>query len=239
MSKSTSILRQRFDRIAGSKPVLVVGTLAIVWLAGGLFGVPALLKWQLPQQVQRQLGATLTLGDVYFNPLTLTLEVNDLSLHTVREGTLLSAGKLRADLEMSGLFRRAWTFADIQLEQPMLRIEYDRNGALNLQPLLSALQKNPSPPEQPPPSMLLQRVSIRNGRVDVVDQRLQQPLIARISPITLDASDIATLPSASGKWMLAARSEAGEMLRASGSLGLQPFALRSTLDLSGVQAGTL
>jgi uncharacterized protein involved in outer membrane biogenesis len=239
MIKTTSTLRQRFDRIAGSKPVLVMGTLAIVWLAGGLFGVPALLKWQLPQQVERQLGATLTLGDVYFNPLTLTLEVADLSLRTVREGTLLSAARLRADLQVSGLFRRAWTFADIQLEQPMLRIEYDKKGALNLQPLLSALQKNPPPPDQPPTRMLLQRVGIRNGRVDVVDQRLQQPLIARISPITLDATDIGTLPSTAGKWTLAARSEAGEVLRAGGSLGLQPLALRSTLDISGVQAGTL
>ena len=234
-----SAVRQKFDRVAGSKPVLAVGALAILWLAGGLFGVPALLKWQLPQQVQRQLGATLSLGEVYFNPLTLTLEVGDVSLSTVREGTLMSAARLRADLELSGLFQRAWTFADIQLEQPMLRIEYDKHGALNLQPLLSALQKNPPPPDQPPARMVLQRVAIRNGRVDVVDQRLQQPLIARISPITLDASDIATLPSASGKWTLAARSEAGEVLRAGGSLGLQPFALRSTLDLSGVQAGTL
>src|SRR3954471_9506173 len=116
MSKSTRTMRQKFDRVAGSKPVLAAGTLAIVWLAGGLFGVPALLKWQLPQQVQRQLGATLTLGDVYFNPLTLALEVNDVGLGTAREGTLMSAARLRAALEMSGLFRRAWTFADIQLE---------------------------------------------------------------------------------------------------------------------------
>jgi hypothetical protein len=239
MSQSTSAMRQRFDRVAGSKPVLAVGALAIVWLAGGLFGVPALLKWQLPQQVERRLGATLTLGEVYFNPLTLALEINDVGLSTVKEGTLLSAGKLRADLEMSGLFRRAWTFADIQLEQPMLRIEYDKHGALNLQPLLSALQKDPAPPDQASARMLLQRVNIRNGRVDVVDQRLQQPLIARISPITLDATDIGTLPSSSGKWTLAARSEAGEVLRAGGSLGLQPLALAGTLDLSGVQAGTL
>ena len=239
MSKSTSTMRQRFDRVAGSKPVLAVGALAIVWLAGGLFGVPALLKWQLPEQVQRQLGATLTLGEVYFNPLTLALEINDVGLSTVREGTLMSAGKLRADLELSGLFRRAWTFADIQLEQPMLRIEYDKQGALNLQPLLSALQKKPAPPDQPSARMSLQRVSVRNGRVDIVDQRLQQPLIARISPITLDATDIGTLPSTSGKWTLAARSEVGEVLRAGGSLGLQPLALRATLDLSGVQAGTL
>ncbi len=239
MSQSTSPLRQKFDRVAGSKPVLAAGALAIIWLAGGLFGVPALLKWQLPQQVERQLGATLTLGEVYFNPLTLALEVNDVGLSTVREGTLMSAGKLRADLEMSGLFRRAWTVADIQLEQPMLRIEYDKHGALNLQPLLSALQKDPAAPDRQPVRMLLQRISVKNGRVDVVDQRLQQPLIARISPITLDATDLGTLPSSTGKWTLTARSEAGEVLRAGGSLGLQPLALAGTLDLSGVQAGTL
>ena len=239
MSKSTSAMRQSFDRVAGSKPVLVVGALAIAWLAGGLFGVPALLKWQLPQQVERQLGATLSLGEVYFNPLTLALEVNDVSLSMVKEGTLMSAAKLRADLEMSGLFRRAWTFADIQLEQPMLRIEYDKDGALNLQPLLAALQKNPSDPDQPAARMLLERIGIKNGRVDIVDQRLQQPLIARISPITLDAGDLGTLPSSAGKWTLAARSEAGEVLRAGGTLGLQPLALRGTLDLAGVQAGTV
>jgi hypothetical protein len=155
MSNSTSNMRQRFDRVASSKPALAAGTLAIAWLAGGLFGVPALLKWQLPPLVQRELGATLTLGEVYFNPLTLALEVKDISLSMVREGTLMSAGKLRADLDISGLFRRAWTLSDIQLEQPMLRIEYDKNGALNLEPLLSALQKKPSPPDQPPPRMLL------------------------------------------------------------------------------------
>jgi len=144
MNKPMSTMRQKFDRVAGSKPVLAVGALAILWLAGGLFGVPALLKWQLPQQVQRQLGATLSLGEVYFNPLTLTLEVDDVSLSMVREGTLMSAAKLRADLEVSGLFRRAWTFADIRLEQPMLRIEYDKHGVLNLQALLSALQSDPT-----------------------------------------------------------------------------------------------
>lgn len=239
MNKPMSTMRQKFDRVAGSKPVLAVGTLAILWMAGSLFGVPALLKWQLPQQVQRQLGATLSLGEVYFNPLTLTLEVHDVSLRTVKEGTLLAADKLRADLELSGLFRRTWTLADIALEQPMLRIEYDKQGALNLQPLLAALQGPKPSPDQPPPRLLLQRVAIKNGRIDLVDQRLQQPLIARISPISLDATDIGTATSGAGKWQLAARSEAGEVLRAGGTLGLQPLALRGTLDLAGVQAGTL
>jgi uncharacterized protein involved in outer membrane biogenesis len=239
MSKSSGIKRGRFERITGSKPVMAVGALAVAYLAGGLFLVPALLKWQLPEQVQRQLGATLTLGDVYFNPLTLTLEVNGISLRTVKEGTLLAADKLRADLELSGLFRRTWTLADIALEQPMLRIEYDKQGALNLQPLLAALQGPKPSPDQPPPRLLLQRLAIKNGRIDLVDQRLQQPLIARISPISLDATDIGTATSGAGKWQLAARSEAGEVLRASGTLGLQPLALRGTLDLAGVQGGTL
>lgn len=239
MSKSKGIGHGRIDRIAGSKPALAVGALAIAYLAGGLFLVPALLKWQLPEQVQRRLGATLTLGDVYFNPLTLTLEVNGISLRTVKEGTLLAADKLRADLELAGLFRRTWTFASIDLEQPTLRIEYDRDGALNLQPLLSALQQPKPASDQPPPRLLLERLGVKNGRIDFVDQRLQQPLIARISPITLDATSLGTVPSAAGNWQLSARSEAGEMLRAGGTLGLQPVALRGSLDLSAVQAGTL
>lgn len=229
----------RLDRIVTSWPVLTAGALAITYLAGGLFLVPALLKWQLPAQVQQRLGATLTLGDIYFNPLTLTLEVNGISLRTVKEGTLLAADRLRADLELSGLFQRAWVFADVELDHPMLRIEYDKQGALNLQPLLAALQGPEPSPDKPPPRLLLQRLGVKNGRVDLVDQRLQAPLIARVSPISLDATGLGTLPSGVGNWQLAARSEAGEVLRAGGMLGLQPLALRATLELAGVQAGTL
>jgi uncharacterized protein involved in outer membrane biogenesis len=229
----------RLASIAGSKPVLVVGALALTYLAGGLFIVPAVLKWQLPEQAQSRLGATLSLGHVYFNPLTLTLEMGDVSLRTVREGTLLAADKLRADFEFSSLFRRAWTFADIQLDQPSLRLEFDKDGALNLQPLLAALKRPDASPEQAPARLLVRRLGVKNGRVDLADQRLEQQLIARVNPITVEATNIGTLAPASGNWQLSARSEAGEVLRAGGTLGLQPFSLNGNLDLAGMQAGTL
>lgn len=229
----------RLASIAGSKPVLAVGALALTYLAGGLFIVPALIKWQLPEQAQSRLGATLSLGHVYFNPLTLTLEMGDVSLRTVREGTLLAADKLRADFEFSSLFRRAWTFADIQLEQPSLRIEFDKEGALNLQPLLAALKRPDASPEQAPARLLVRRLGVKNGRIDVADQRLEQQLIARVNPITLEATNIGTLAPDSGNWQMSARSEAGEVLRAGGTLGLQPFSLNGSLDLAGLQAGTL
>lgn len=237
--KSQQNKHGRLASIAGSKPVLAVGALALTYLAGGLFLVPALLKWQLPEQAQSRLGATLSLGHVYFNPLTLTLELGDVSLRTVREGTLLSADKLRADVEFSSLFRRAWTFADIQLEQPSLRLEFDKNGTLNLQPLLAALKRPDASPEQAPARLLVRRLGVKNGRVDVADQRLEQQLIARINPITLEATNIGTLAPDSGNWQLSARSEAGEVLRAGGTLGLQPVSLNGNLDLAGLQAGTL
>jgi len=239
MSKFFQIKQERLGRIAGSKPVLGAGALAVAYLAGGLFIVPAVLKWQLPEQAQARLGATLALGNVYFNPLTLTLEVNDISLRTVHEGALLAADKLRADFEMSSLFRRGWIFADIQLEQPTLRIEFDKQGRLNLQPLLEALKQPDQSPNQAPARFLLQRLTVKNGRVDIADQRLEQPLVAAISPISFDATDLGTLSSASGAWRLSARSEAGEALRADGTLALQPLALRGSLDLTSVQAGTL
>lgn len=237
--KPQPVKHRRLARLIGSKPVLVAGALALTYLASGLFIVPALLKWQLPAQAERRLGATLTLGHVYFNPLTLTLEMRDVSLHTVREGTLLAAEKLRADFEMSGLFRRTWTFADIQLEQPSLRIEFDKEGQLNLQPLLARLKRTEAVPERAPTRLLVQRLAMKNGRIDIADQRLEHPLIARINPITLEAGHIGTLEAAPGNWQLSARSEAGEVLQAGGDLGLQPFSLNGTLALAGLQAGTL
>jgi hypothetical protein len=239
MNKDSHSKPNRFARVIGSRPVLVAGALVTVYLAGGLFGVPALLQWQLPKQAQSRLGATLELGKVYFNPFTLALDMRDINLRTRREGALLSADRLRIDFEMSSLFRRAWTFSDILLEQPMLTIELDKDGRLNLQPILDALKSPEDQKKGAPPRLLLQHLSLKNGSINYADQSLAQPLITHLYPLSLEMTDLTTLPSQSGSFRLSARSEAGEILAASGAIGLAPLSASGNLDLSGLKMQTI
>ncbi|MBK4733837.1 DUF748 domain-containing protein [Noviherbaspirillum pedocola] len=239
MNKTSHSKQNRFARVIGSRPVLVAGALATVYLAGGLFGVPALLQWQLPQQVESRLGATLELGKVYFNPFTLVLELRDINLRTRREGALLSADRLRIDFELSSLWHRAWTFADILLDQPTLTLELDKDGKLNLQPLLDAMKSPQDQKKGAPPRLLLQRLVLRNGSVNYTDASLTQPLVTHLYPLSIEATDLTTIPSRTGSIRFSARSEAGEILKGAGTLGLQPFSAGGSLELSALKANTL
>lgn len=239
MNKTSHSKQHRFARAIGSRPVLVAGALVTVYLAGGLFGVPALLQWQLPKQAESRLGATLELGKVYFNPFTLAMDMRDISLHTRREGALLSADRLRIDFELSSLLHRAWTFADILLDQPTLNVELDKDGKLNLQPIIDALNAGPKREPGAPPRLLVQHLSLKNGVLNYVDQRLAQPLVAHLSPLSFEASDLTTIPSQTGSFRFSARSEAGETLNGNGSLGLQPLSASGSIDLAGLRMETL
>jgi hypothetical protein len=57
--------------------------------------------------------------------------------------------------------------------------------------------------------------------------------------VSLEFSDLTTLPSQSGGFQFSARSEAGEILKGEGTLALQPFAARGNLDLSGLKMETI
>jgi uncharacterized protein involved in outer membrane biogenesis len=239
MKKTSHSKQHRLARAIGSRPVLVAGALVTVYLAGGLFGVPALLQWQLPKQAESRLGATLELGKVYFNPFTLALDMRDVSLRTRREGALLSADRLRIDFELSSLLHRAWTFADILLDQPTLNVELDKDGKLNLQPIIDALNAGPKREPGAPPRLLVQHLSLKNGVLNYVDQRLAQPLVAHLAPLSFEASDLTTIPSQTGSFRFSARSEAGETLNGGGSLGLQPLNASGSVDLAGLRMETL
>src|SRR5207245_6527127 len=129
----------------------VVGVLAVAYTLAGFFLVPRLITTYVPRYVQEQLKRRVEIGEVRLNPLLFKLEIKHFRLQEADGRPLVAFDRLFVDFELSSVFRRAWTFAEIQLEAPRLDIVLARDGRLNVADLLDSFpQSEPTP--QPAPT---------------------------------------------------------------------------------------
>jgi uncharacterized protein involved in outer membrane biogenesis len=108
--------------------VLLLGLYA---LAGFVF-VPRVLRSQLMENIPKALGATPAVGEIRFNPFSFQLEIKALSLSARNGEKLLGFERLFVDFELSSLWHRAYSFANIDLDSPYVNAIVANDGNLNL-----------------------------------------------------------------------------------------------------------
>ncbi|MBN8515497.1 DUF748 domain-containing protein [Accumulibacter sp.] len=222
------------------KPVIVAVLLFALYVLGGFFALPAIIKWQVEKQVPAQLGHPISVGDVRFNPLLFRFEVDDLALSDPDGQPLLGFKHLLVDFELRSVIDRAWTFAEARLEAPVVHLALDRNGRHNFAALIERLpESEPAAEDAGLPRFVVRRVALSDGRVDFSDQLLDQPLVAHIEPMVIEIDNLSSLPGQAASYRLSAHSAADESVETSGELALSPLASQGRLTLNGVQVTTL
>ena len=116
----------RLRRVVTGIPFLVTAGVLVVLLVAytlaGFFLVPRLLRSHVPRFAQEQLKRRAEIGEVRLNPLLFKLEIKDFRLQEADGRPLIGFDRLFVDFELSSLFRRAWTIAEIQLDAPRLDV---------------------------------------------------------------------------------------------------------------------
>src|SRR5277367_1963869 len=118
--------------------------LAAYTLAGFVL-VPRLLRSQLMEQIPKTLGVKPAVGDIRFNPFLLQLVVKDFSLTAPNGEKLVGFDRLFVAFELSSIWRRAYSFANIDIDAPFVNAVVARDGKLNL---LQLSPKTPPPPQE-------------------------------------------------------------------------------------------
>jgi len=241
----TARLRQRLrspatDREAWYRRrriVLPAGVVAVYALCGFLL-VPALVRHYVPQFLRDSLGLEASLGEVRFDPFRLRLDARDFALSEADGGKLAAFGRLFVDFELSSLFRWAWTFAELRLEDPEVAIVLEKDGRLNLQRVLGALPPAAEEPEDrdaEPPRVVLQRAAIEGARLRFSDLRGGEPASTVLGPLDLAAERIATLRERRGPYRIELALPGGARLAWQGELSLHPLASQGSLALEGFE----
>ena len=210
-----------------------------MYLLGGFLALPAIVKWQVEKQVPAQLGHAISVGKVRFNPLLFRFEVDDLAFADPDGKPLLAFRRLLVDFELRSVIDRAWSFAEVRLEAPMLNFALDKDGRHNFASLLERLPASEPDADQGLPRFIVQHVALSEARIEFSDHWHDEPLVAQIAPLSIVIDNLSSLPDAAASYRLSAETAAGEMLETSGNLALNPIVVNGKLKLGGLQVATL
>ena len=142
------------------------------YAAAGFLAVPYFVRKGAVDFVRTHYARTLSIGEVHFNPFTLTLEVRRVALPDADGRTLLAFERLRVAVQLASLWRLGPSLSEIRLEKPYVRTLIRPSGELNLADLGKGFPPPTPPPtpekqreaqNAPPPRLYIQRLAVLDG----------------------------------------------------------------------------
>lgn len=232
-------MKRLVQRIRDPWVLGIAAAVALYALAGFLL-IPYLVRHYVPKLAGEQLRCQAAVAEVRFNPFLFELEAKDFSFKEAAGETIFGFQRLFVDFDLESLFRWAWTFADIRLEDWSLDLVIDREGRLNLAKIAARLPESneASPPAEKPPRLLLKHMAFTGGSVKFTDHSKSTPIAETVSPIDVELDAISTLPAHRGSHVVSAKLANGGVVEWKGHVSLNPILSEGEVRLEGFKLAT-
>jgi len=233
----------RLRRVFLSAPFAIVAGAVLLYAFAGFFLAPYLVKREILRFAGENLQARAAVSEVRVNPFLLTLELKGFELAEGENPPVAAFDRLFVDLEASSLFRRAWTLNEIVVEHPVVALDIDPQGQLNLARLVDRLTRAAAKPKAGEkgelPRLAIRRAGIARGAVSLSDRSDATPAQIAADALDFELHDISTLPEHGGDYILKARLPAGATLSWRGKLTLQPIASSGEVAVRDLRVATV
>jgi hypothetical protein len=207
----------------------------ISWLIVGVLVIPPIVRKLLIENLRKRAGLEATVRSVRFNPFTLSLTINGVSIADRPGSVLFSADEIYANAELSSLFRWAATLSEFRMENPVIGARRFADGRLNLADVAEEIRRRQPPrapnPKSSLPRVLLQHIKVRGATIIVEDQARAKPLKMAFGPSVFELSEISTIPRRQGTEEITVRLPGSGVVRATGQVTLQPLGLEGDMRL--------
>ena len=191
-SVSFATLRQhRWFRPAVRSLAGLIALWLVTWLA-----IPPLVKGPLERIASEQLGRTVTIGGIDFQPWSLEFALRDVAVAGANGGPpQLTIGRIYADGELQSLFRLAPVVDAFTIDNPALRITHLGDGRYDVDDIIAKVTapKNDPEPDQGPARLALYNLALTGGSIDFIDNTISET--HEVRALTLKVPFISTLPS--------------------------------------------
>jgi uncharacterized protein involved in outer membrane biogenesis len=174
----------------------VAGSVALLWAVLWL-AVPPLLKWQLQTRLSALLGREFTVESVRFQPWNL-----DLVLHGVTVAApsgaepQLEVGRLRGNLSVSSLWRRAPVIEALEIDRLQLRMARLADGHYDVDDLLERFTPRadgPQADDAEPARFALYNVEVREAALRFDDRPVAR--VHQVEGLHLALPFLSSLPA--------------------------------------------
>ena len=213
--------------------ILVILMLCILF---GFFGVPHIVRNVLTTAIE-DTGRSIEIAAIQSNPLALSLTVTGLQIKDADTTTITRFDEFYANFELSSLFYRAWTFADLEISG--LHVEEERFDIGDTRWLRLIDDLKPPPANTPveegkdaPPRVIIHHLVIDDGSIGVRDQ-LAGGFHSEFGPVSVVINDLRTLPEHSGENEVSIVTPAGGVISWKGDLQVVPLASSGQFTVRG------
>ena len=140
------------------------------------------------------------------------LDTHDLSFPDADGAQLLGFKRLMLNFDISSVWKIGASFADVELDQPYVRVMLRQDGTLNLADLARYKDADqPAPDEdESPVGVFIDRLSVATGRVAFEDRARATPFATELRPITFELRDFSTGGETGNAYSLHGASVVGE-----------------------------
>jgi hypothetical protein len=212
-----------------------------LYALAGFVMVPRLLRSALMENLPKTFGVTPTVGEIRFNPFSFQLEVRQLSLAAPDGEKLVGFERLFVDFELSSLWHRAYSFANIDIDSPYVSAVVAKDGDLNLMQLRPKTPPAKPPPgakNEPLPALRIGSFKVSKGLVSYEDRSRPSAFAARLEPINFELMNFTTGVDG-GRFTFSGASKLGERIEWHGHVSVQPIESDGEFQIDGLQAHTI
>ncbi|KAF0811192.1 hypothetical protein A167_00224 [Alcanivorax sp. S71-1-4] len=244
-------VRSRWQAASRRQRLLVLlAALYLLYTLLGFFLVSPLLKQQLTSTLQETTGREVRLERVLFNPLTLSLTLENFGLLDEDGTDFIAFDRFYANFQLSSLFRRSWHFRQIALTRPRTQVTQVGEGQFNFDDLLAlattpeetatGAESAPAPEDTasaPLPALSVSELLLEEGDFRFVDRTGETPRQMVLAPVSFRVEDFSTRSSGEGdgnSYNLLVTGPGGGSFNWTGHFSLNPLIATGELALNGV-----
>lgn len=213
--------------------------LVALYAALGFLILPPLVKTRLVEKLSAYTGRNVELGELRMNPFTLSTTLRKFELCERDGKRFIGFKELYINFQVSSIFLRTYTFAQLHLTAPYLGIKILKNGNFNFQDLLPTNKDKDKTRQGTSFSLLIQHLAINHGQAAFEDHTRQTPFKAQIDDLSISLLNFTTRPHREGLYEFEATTDQGETMKYFGNISMVPLYSKGKLELTGIKLRTL
>ena len=179
------------------KKTLLIGvSLCLLTLTFITLILPGIINSRASLWVAENTGRALKIESISINPFNLSVTIKQLQLsETDQEKTFVSWDLLRVSLSTASLYHRAAVIDELHIERPFVHLERQPAERFNFSDLLPEKTDEPEHTTLDEPIRFsLNNLSINHGRIDLLDNSLDEAVQHTVRNLQLVLPSIGNLP---------------------------------------------
>ena len=216
-----------------------------VWVAAGFLCYTVLGFLLLPpiaravavKQLSILLDRPVTIQQVRLNPYTLSATIRGLLIKDKDGALLVSLDEAYVNFQLASLFTHAWTFKEVRVAQPYVRVRENKDYTLNCSDIIARFSPaSPSKTTEPGsrPLWRINRLRLAGAKASFTDLTPRVPFERTIGPFEMTLLDFRTDSGNKNRYAFSGLTDGGERLSWNGFFSFDPFRSEGEFSLDGI-----